>query len=147
MAKITAVTLNEVPETINVGDQINDIDVNIQIEYHRQDILLSMEYLLHVFVYDINGKMDIPVIISNWDDSMVLAISEDGRKDNFLGRAAIAVKATETAQKYQVPLALKLGISHGTSYFSKKLEVFATLIPAVGRASKWSEPFETRLIH
>ncbi len=41
---------------------------------------------------------------------------------------------------------LKLGkLSQMSSHYAKKLEVFATMAPAVGRASKWSSPFESRI--
>ena len=43
-------------------------------------------------------------------------------------------------------MALHLGkLAYGTTYFTRKLEVFATVAPAVGRASKWSKPFKTKI--
>jgi len=146
MAKINSVFLESIPEIINVGDDISDIIINVQIEFHKLDISLKMEYLLYLFVYDVHGKVDIPVIIGNWDESNVLGISLD-RKDHLLGKKMLNIKANKTTIKMQTPIALKLGeIKKGASNSSRELEVFATLIPAIGRASKWSEPFETNLV-
>ncbi len=148
MAKINAVRLKSIPDIINVGDDINDILVIVDIEFHQLDVSSAMEYLLHIFVYDIHGSMDVPVIISNWDDSIVLGVSEDGRKDDFLGKKSITVKANSVTESLELPMALQLGrASYQNSHVSKKFEVFATLIPAVSRVSKWSEPFEARLLH
>lgn len=147
MAKIEEVKLKSIPKTINAGDDINDITIIIQVAYHPLDVSLKMEYLLHLFVYDIHGKMDVPVIVSNWDDSTVLSVSEDGRKDDFLGKETLTIKAEDGHTNFEIPMALKLGhLSGHHSSVSRKFEVFATLIPAVSRVSKWSEPFESELL-
>ena len=69
MAKISSVELINVPETIIVGDNINDITVKTTVEFHDIDLKLEMEYILYLYVYDIHGKIDIPVLVSNWDES------------------------------------------------------------------------------
>ncbi len=146
MAKINLVSLDLVPEIINVGDDITDIIINTQIEFHKLDIKMQMEYLLYLFVYDVHGKEDIPVIISNWDESYVMGISLD-RKDHLLGKTMLNITARTVNVKLQTPIAIKLGeLKKGASNSSRELEVFATLIPAISRASKWSEPFESKLI-
>lgn len=147
MAKITKVQLKSIPKTINVGDYINDITVIVDLEFHELDVSLKMEYLMYVYVYDIHGNMDVPVIISNWDDSKVISVSEDGRKDDFLGKKVVAVSTTGEHTTFEVPMALKLGhLSGYSSSVSRKFEVLATLIPATGRVSKWSQPFESELL-
>jgi len=148
MAKIIAIQLESIPETINVGDDITDIIINTQIEFHKLDISIQMEYMLYLFVYDVHGNIDVPVIIGNWDESEVMGVSQfQDRKDHLLGQAMLKLKAKKIHVKNQTPIALELGkLKAGASYSSRKLEVFATLIPANGRASKWSEPFEVDLI-
>lgn len=147
MAKIEVVKLKSIPDTINVGDDINDITVIVKIAFHPLDISQKMEYLLHLFVYDVHGKMDVPVIVSNWDESTVLGVSEDGRHDDFIGKETLTVKAEDGQTSFEVPMALQLGhLSGYHSSVSRKFEVFATLIPAVSRVSKWSEPFESQLL-
>ncbi|MCF7560645.1 hypothetical protein L3X39_08340 [Sabulilitoribacter multivorans] len=147
MAKIESVSLKSIPETINVGDEISDIIVVTKIKFHQLDFNLSMEYLLHLFVYDIHGSVDVPIIINNWDDSNVIGVKEDA-KDDFLGKKTVTIHASDDIIKtFETPMTLKLGNLNGShSYYKRKLEVLATITPAIGRASKWSEPFETNLV-
>ena len=147
MAKIMSVSLLSIPDVINVGDDISDITVQTKIEFHTLDMAMKMEYLLYVFVYDIHGSVDVPVIIGNWDDTNVFGVG-DKWKDDFLGKKVITVNCNENQMvEVNTPIALHLGkLTKSSSHHSKKLEVFATLIPAIGRASKWSEPFEADII-
>lgn len=146
MAKILSVDMESVPEFINVGDDINDLTVLVNIEFHPLDILMKMEYQLCVFIYDIHGEVDVPVIIGNWDDSYILGVAQSS-KDDFLGKKIVLITANEKGNsEIKIPIALKLGnLTKKSSSHSRKLEVFATMIPAVGRVSKWSEPFESHL--
>lgn len=107
---------------------------------------MKMEYQLCIFIYDIHGDVDVPVIIGNWDDSDVLGVAQSS-KDDFLGKKVVPVTATgKLIMEIKIPIALKLGnLTKKSSSHSRKLEVFATMIPAVGRVSKWSEPFESHL--
>ena len=102
MAKIISVTLGVIPEEIILNDLTSDIEVQTKIEFHDLDIQFDMEYCLQLFVYDVRGTLDTPVIISNWDESQVISVSKD-RNDHFLGKS-------------------------------------------VGRSSKWSKPFESRIV-
>ena len=147
MAKINSVSLLSFPDIINVGDDDNDITVVTEIAFHPLDIKMEMEYILHLFVYDIHGAVDTPVILGNWDESNVFGIPVRW-KDDFLGTKSVPIKAVENLIiKVETPLVLHLGKLIATSsHHSKKLKVFATIIPATGRASKWSEPFEADLI-
>lgn len=146
MAKIKSVLLGAIPEIINVGDEVTDIIVHTKIEFHPLDISLQMEYQLFLFVYDINGEIDIPVIIGNWNETQVYGVSND-RNDHLLGKVNILITAENNQLDFETPIALKLGnLEEGDSYFSRKLEVFATLIPAIGRASAWSDSFEANLV-
>lgn len=143
MAKILSVELQKIPKYINVGDDINDITVHTKIEFHEIDLKLEMPYCLHVFVYDIHGDVDAPLILPNWDESIVIPISLD-RKDDFLGREVVMLTATQAEMNMVTPMALKLGkINRDMSPTTRKLEVFATLAPVVGRASKYSAPFKS----
>ena len=147
MAKVVNVKLKSIPDTIHVGDDINDITVIVKLEFHPLDLSLEMEYMLHLFVYDIHGKMDVPVVISNWEDSLVLSVSEDGRKDYFLGRKTVRLKANMDKDTFEIPMALKLGdLTDHYSSVTRKFEVLATLVPAISKASKWSAPFESHLL-
>lgn len=145
MAKIISVSLLSIPEVIVVNDNDNDFTVVVEIEFHDLDIKLDMEYYLHLFVYDIHGDIDAPLVLPNWDESKVLSITLD-RKDEYLGFAKKKLYATKNKETVTLPMRLKLGkLSHRSSHYSKKLEVFATIAPAIGRASKWSAPFESKL--
>ncbi len=146
MAKIESVSLQHIPETINVGDNISDITIMTKIEFHPLDLSLKMEYLLYLFVYDIHGNPDVPIIIGNWDESVFSGMRLDGI-DDLLGKKIIPLTATNTSCTIETPMELKLGdLNKSQSYYKRKLEVFASLIPAIGRSSKWSEPFETNLV-
>ena len=147
MAKIVSVQLEDIPEEIIIGDDINDINVEVKLKFHPLDISLQMEYLLHLYVYDIKGKLDVPVVIANWDETKVFTINQEGRNDDFLGTKAVSVKAQEGSVTVDVAMALKLGSlpDNHITYLKRKLEVYATIIPAIGIASKWSAPFETRV--
>lgn len=145
MAKILSVSLLSIPDVIHVGDNVSDITVVTEIQFHRPDIVLEMEYCLHIFVYDIHGDMDTPFVLPNWDESNVLPISLD-RKDDFMGKAVKILKADVEKLTVEMPIALHLGkFNKERSYISRKLEAFATMAPAVGRASKWSDPFTSHI--
>jgi hypothetical protein len=146
MSKILSVSLLSIPEVIVVNDDINDLTVVVELEFHDLDISLQMEYYLHVFVYDIHGEVDAPLILSNWDESEVLPISLD-RKDEYLGVSSQKILAVKKNETIKLPMQLKLGkMTKLSSHFAKKLEVFATITPAIGRASKWSKPFESSIV-
>ena len=145
MAKILSVSLLSIPEVIVVNDNLNDFTFVTEIEFHDLDIQFNMEYCLHLFVYDILGDADAPLIIPNWDESKVFPISID-RKDEYLGFQVKNIIALEKTQTIKTLMRLQLGkLGETTSHFSKKLEVFASMAPAIGRASKWSNPFESRI--
>lgn len=145
MAKITSVSLLSIPEVIVVNDNDYDFTVVVDIEFHNLDIQLNMEYCLHLFVYVIHGDVDVPLVLPNWDESKVLSISLD-RKDDYLGSATKTILAQNKKETLTIPMRLKLGKQTlSKSHYSKKLEVFSTMAPAIGRASKWSLPFESRI--
>ncbi|WP_452220572.1 hypothetical protein [Lacinutrix salivirga] len=145
MSKIISVNLESIPEVIMVNDNHNDFNVSVEIEFHSLDIKFEMEYCLHLFVYDIHGEVDSPLVLPNWDESEVLSISLD-RKDEYLGFSTKKIIAEQKQMFLKVPMRLKLGkLSHSSSRFSKRLKVFATIAPAIGRASKWSDPFESKI--
>lgn len=146
MAKLTSVSLKSIPEFINVGDDVNDITIITKVEFHPLDVSLNMEYLLHLLVYDVHGSPDIPIIINNWDESKVIGLEQDG-KDDFLGNKIISISADEAVKIFETPITLRLGqLQNSQSFYKRKLEVLATLIPAIGRSTKWSEPFESKLV-
>ncbi|HDZ06122.1 hypothetical protein LCGC14_0129080 [marine sediment metagenome] len=145
MAKILSVELQKIPKYINVGDDVNDITVLTKIQFHDFDLKLEMPYCLHIFVYDIHGDVDAPLVLPNWDESILIPVSLD-RKDDFLGKEVIMVNASESELIVNTPMSLKLGqFNRQMSLTSRKLEVFATIAPVIARASKYSEPFTTNL--
>ena len=145
MAKIVSVSLLSIPEVIVVNDNDSDFTVVTEIQFHDIDIKLNMEYCLHLFVYDVHGELDVPLVIQNWDDSKVFPISHD-RKDEYLGDEQTIIQANQKSMSIKTPMTLKLGkLTNRSSHFSKKLEVFATITPAISKASKWSKPFESKI--
>ena len=145
MAKILSVELKEVPKHIHVGDEINDITVVVKILFHPLDLQLQMPYCLHLFVYDVHGEVDAPLVIPNWDESRVFPVAIN-RKDDFMGQKELMLTANEAEMTIETPIALSLGkINRDMSYMSRKIEVFATMAPVVGRASKYSEPFTSMI--
>ncbi|TSE09131.1 hypothetical protein [Aquimarina algiphila] len=151
MAKITEVTLDKIPEYVAVDDtKTNRIIVKTEIEFHPLDISGNMEYLLHLFVYDVHGIKDVPVLISNWDDTKVLRVVRNERRDDFLCKESVLIRSEDANKKnmsIKIPMKIKLGkLQDNTSIYTRKFEVFATLIPAVDRVSKWSKPFESQLV-
>lgn len=147
MAKILSVHLKSIPEVIVVNDNDNDFTVQIAIEFHHLDIALQMEYVLHVFVYDIHGNVDAPLVVPNWDESRVIPIPEGAfSSDELIGKSSKKLSASKKVETLEIPMRLKLGkLSERSSRTSKKFEVFATMTPAIGSASKWSKPFESRI--
>ena len=146
MAKITKILINQNANNTHR----NEISVLTVIDFHDIDISLNMEYILHLFVYDVNGNKDIPVIISNWDDTKIIEVSKNNKKDDFLGKKHLLIK-TENLEKKSLDIVTNVGLNIGAvtpqSPLSKRtLEVFATLIPAVDRVSKWSENFKINLM-
>jgi hypothetical protein len=147
MAKILSVELLSIPDVINVSDNVNDITVVTTIHFHEQDIKQNMEYCLHLFVYDIHGNVDLPLVLPNWDESSIVSITSD-RKDDFLGQAQVLITASKKETIIKTPMALHLGkLNKEKTYFTRKLEVFATAAPIIGRVSKWSLPFEAQIEH
>ncbi len=151
MAKIKQVALEKIPEFVEVSDhKKNMIIINTTVEFHPLDVSSDMEYMLHVFVYDVHGVNDIPVLLPNWDDTKIQRVVRNERKDDFLCKESVLIRADEVKKEnvtFKTPMNLKLGnLQDNTSVYSRKFEVFATLIPAIDRASKWSEPFESQLI-
>lgn len=145
MAKILKVDLLAIPKVINVSDDVSDITVVTTVQFHALDIQLEMPYCLHIYVYDIRGHVDVPLVLPNWDESQVLALAMD-RKDDFLGIEVVMLTATSEEITIKTPMALQLGqFNREMSYTSRKIKVFATMAPIVGRASKYSEPFSARL--
>lgn len=145
MAKILNVELLSIPHVINVGDDVNDITVATKVQFHQLDIKLEMPYCLHLFVYDIHGDVDPPLVLPNWDESQVVSVCLD-RKDDFLGQEVSILTALEEEMTIETPMSLHLGrFNREMSYTSRKIKVFATIAPIVGRASKYSEPFAARI--
>ena len=146
MCKILAVELLEIPDEIHLGDNKTDFTVVTKIEFHPIDLEAKMEYCLHLFVYDIHGSLDAPLIIPNWDESTVRSITED-RKDVFLGKEMVMLRATDKNVTIKTEMVLKLGdFGKSSPIYARKLEVFATIAPVVGRASKWSKVFVTDIM-
>ena len=133
------------PKTIYVGDNVNDITVVVKVKFHPLDIQLKMPYCLHLFVYDIHGVVDPPLVLPNWDESNVVSFMLD-RKDDSLGQEVVMLKAEEEEITVTTPMALSLGrFKKERSLISRKMKVFATIAPVVGRASKFSEPITSRI--
>ncbi len=107
-----------------------------------------MEYCLHLFVYDVHGDIDPPLIIANWDETHLQPIKTSlDRPDDFLGMATIYLTATQKEIRTTTPMALKLGrLKQSSSLYTRKLEIFATAAPAISRVSKWSQPFSTQIL-
>ncbi len=147
MAKILNVELLSVPKTINVGEDISNITVVTKLQFHPLDIKLEMSYCLHLFVYDIHGDVDPPLVLPNWDESQVLSVVTD-RKDDFLGQETVMLTASESETIVKTPMVLHLGrFNRKMSYTSRKIKVFATIAPVVGRASKFSELITIKLFY
>lgn len=147
MAQINSVEVKNVPEYINVGDNVSDITVEVKITFHSIDIRLEMEYILDVIIFDIHGPLDIPVILSNWKDTKVLPVTQE-RKDKYLGFAKREITADVQTKIIELRVALRLGkLGDTDSNTLRCLDAFATLTPAVGRSSKWSAKFEAVLLH
>ena len=146
MAKLTSIELGDLPDSINVGNELTEVSIKVLIDFHKIDLQLEMEYMLFLFVYDVNGDIDIPVIIGNWDQTSIYGISDD-RHDHLMGTIKLPVNATEKSLNLNTTIKLSLGkISDGDSYYSKKVEVFGSLMPAIGRVSSWSKAKEVNIV-
>lgn len=151
MAKINKVLIQKIPEFVDVSDKkVNAITIITEIIFHPLDLKLEMEYQLYLFVYDIHGKEDIPVLISNWDESKIHRVAKGQLMDDFLSKEIFLIKSKNNKNGHLVienQITLKLGkITESTSVFTRTFEVFATLIPAINRASARSNSFESTLV-
>lgn len=147
MAKIESVKLRTISETIDVGDNESDLTVMVKIHFHELDLKLGMEYSLHLYVYDVHGEMDFPLVIPNWDESRLMPIALDS-KDEFMGEKVLTVKAEKEVIEITSEIVVKLGkVNREYNYTHRKLEVFATMAPAIGRCSNWSEQFTSRVVY
>lgn len=146
MAKITEVKLINIPEIIIVGDDKSDLTVEVKIEFHDIDIKLEMEYMLYIIIYDVHGKLDIPILLTNWDESNMIPVAFEDSSDDFLGTYKTKVKATEKLINFKKDITLKLGVLNVLkTHQTKKLEALSFLVPAISRASKWSKPYSAKL--
>lgn len=145
MSKIIKVALRSVPKTIYVSDDVHDVTVVVEVKFHPLDLQLKMPYCLHLFVYDIHGVVDPPLLLPNWDESNVVSFMLN-RKDDFLGHEVVLLEAEQEEITVTSPMALKLGkFKKERSLISRKLEIFATIAPVVGRASKFSKPITANI--
>lgn len=148
MAKIKATKLEKIPDEVVLGHETQTITVIVELEFHRLDIQFKMQYYVHLFIYDVHGKNELPVIMSNWDDSCMISVSTiAGRSDDYLGKGMAPITAESSYMKIKVPIDIHLGeINPDGAYISRKVEVLATMAPVFARASKWSEPQEVELL-
>lgn len=146
MAKIKDVSLVNVPEKIIVGDDQSDLTVLVDIEFHDIDLKLEMEYMLYILVYDVHGKIDIPILLTNWDESAIFPLAIEDRTDDFLGTYKTKLIAKEKSLIFKKDITLKLGVlGNRSSHYTKKLDTLAFLVPAISRASKWSDAYSTNI--
>ena len=139
MAKIKKIALKATDKLLAKGK----IKVLTNIEFHPLDLKLQMEYILHLFIYEKQEQKSIPVLISNWDDTKIIEVAKDDKKNEFLGKKHLLIK-TEQLQNTTFALATSVQLkprntANVTPTNPKELEVFATLIPAVDSVSKWSK--------
>ncbi|MGC1205516.1 MAG: hypothetical protein WA839_11605 [Flavobacteriaceae bacterium] len=151
MAKISKVYLQDIPEFVDVSDNsTNTITVITEIIFHPLDVKLDMEYQLYLFVYDIHGKKDIPILIANWDESEIRRILKKQGRDDFLSKESFLIKSNggkNNKLTVEKQMTLKLGKrAENTSVFARNFQVFASLIPAINKASARSEIFESKLV-
>jgi len=147
MAKILEVSVSKFPEIIEVGLEATIISVHVEIEFHPIDHRLHMEYVLYLYAYDIRGKIDIPVLLNNWDESNISYIPQE-TEDDLLGKTSNHIVVKSKLQSVDSELKLKLGVLHRNKHYERRhLKIFAELIPAIGLASKWSDTLELELEH
>ena len=148
MAKLISVEFLNVPDSIDLTDNKTDITVITKMQFHDQDIQSNMEYYLNLFVYDVHSNIDPPSVIANWDETYVIPIETSlDHADDFIGTKAIHIHATKKEITIETPMTLKLGNlkAKGASYV-RKIEVFATAVPIIGRVSKWSKPITETIL-
>jgi hypothetical protein len=66
------------------NNSINTLKVITEIVFHPRDVKLEMEYQLYLYVSDILGKEDNPILISNSDRTKIHRISKEHQIDDFL---------------------------------------------------------------
>ncbi|MBT8205775.1 MAG: hypothetical protein KJN96_04100 [Eudoraea sp.] len=149
MAKIKSIKLESIPEVIVVGDNVNTIDVVLEINFHRIDLENEMEYMLHLYLFDIRGRMDAPIFIPNWDECVVIPLlKKHDIKDYFLAKKSINLIAQQEIISIPVEIALEAeDIQRKAPITSSNLAAFATLVPAISVASKWSKSFEVQVTY
>lgn len=149
MAKIKSIQLKSIPEVINIGDNVNTIEAIVEIDFHHLDVENKMEYMLHLYLFDIRGRMDAPIFIPNWDECMVIPLlRKHDIKDYFLAKKSIDVIAQQEMLGVPVEIALKPeDIQRKAPITSSNLAAFATLVPAISVASKWSKSFEVQVTY
>ena len=148
MAKILKVEIVTVPETVIADDNETDLEVSIEIEFHKLDIVLGMEYMLYAYLFDVHGSIDVPILLTNWDESKILTVNQENRNDDILGISKLKIHSKNDKKKFVLPMSIRLGKfkTHGY-HLSRRLQVFASIIPAIDKCSKRSKSFETNIIY
>lgn len=149
MAKIKSITLESIPEVIFIGDNDISIEIVVEIDFHHLDVEHKMEYMLHLYLFDIRGRMDAPIFIPNWDDCVVIPLlKKHDIRDYFLAKESKSVNAGKDSITLPIEMVLHSGnIKRRSPITSSNPAAFATLVPAISVASKWSKSFEVQVTH
>ncbi|CAL2103028.1 conserved protein of unknown function [Tenacibaculum sp. 190130A14a] len=147
MAKINSVQLTNIPKEIIVGNKLFNLNVQIEIECHKIDLQLEMEYYLHAFIYDVKGKLDTPVLVPNWNNSFVFPIAFEN-SDEYLGKTQCLFTTNKKSISISLNIDLMLGKLKESSFpITKRLEAYVAIIPAIGVAGKHSSIHSVNMLH
>ncbi len=150
MAKIREIILGHIPSGVTINDSAATTAViSTEIEFHPIDLRLKMEYILHLFIYDVNDQHDIPLLSTNWDELNVSKFSKGDFKDDFITKRSVHIKEdqlNDLVLHLETPIQIIPGkMQKNTSLYARQFQVFGTLVPAIHQASAWSNPIESQL--
>ena len=136
MAKIESIKF--FPNDCNKRAELpaRELSLEAKISFHQLDLQLHMEYKLHVLFFAASGQSEMPLLFHNWDQSGFV-ISTHESNSEVVGQCWFTLKASKE------PVTIKKSLSEDDleTSFIQGIKAFGSLVPAVGKAVKWSNEY------
>ncbi|MEE9362857.1 MAG: hypothetical protein V3U92_09705 [Cellulophaga sp.] len=141
MTEIKSVKLFTIQENVHESEDSMDVQVQVVVKFHLLDIQMKMHYRMHLFIFNMHGRVEAPVFCPNWDQGTIYLDSKVANK-NMLGHFVYPVKALKSSVIIEENMTIELNENFASKSFSPKYtKAFASLIPVTAYASKWSNEY------
>ncbi len=136
MVKVNSIKLLNISESSSIYTGFTMFRTEIKLDFHPIYLELSMEYRLHLFLFNLNSKVDFHTLYPNWDQSDVVLESVDDKK-GLLGHFVFPLKATEPSLVLEESLLVEMD----KSILTTSAKLLAAMVPAVSYAAKCSNEY------